>query len=139
MREGTSYKCKAAGHLTNTDRALLPRYSRAWGTLRTIYSPSSTLSRQKLPPPRRRSVPSSRRCSLAKSMTPPFRKASQGTPCMILDARELAARRRENVVKKKRARPKVRVQIRRGRKVAANTVGSTIVVFARSIMPNTWR
>jgi len=56
-----------------------------------------------------------------------------------LDARELAARRRENAVKKKRVRPKARDQIRRGRKVAANTVGSTILVFAKSIMPNTWR
>jgi len=35
-----------------------------------------------------------------------------------LDARELAARQRENATKKKRARPKARDQIRRGRKVA---------------------
>jgi len=40
---------------------------------------------------------------------------------------------RENVVKKKRARPKARDQIWRGRKVAANTVGSTILVFASQL------
>jgi hypothetical protein len=55
-----------------------------------------------------------------------------------LEARELAARR-ENAAKKKRARPIARDQIRCGRKVAANTVVSTILVFIKSIMPNTWR
>jgi len=48
-----------------------------------------------------------------------------------LDARELAARRRENAAKKKHARPKAWEQIRRGRKVTANTVRYTILVFCQ--------
>ena len=56
-----------------------------------------------------------------------------------LYTRELTVWRRENAAKKKRARLKARDQMRCGRKVAANTVGSTILVFTKSIMLNTWR
>ena len=73
FREGTWHKCKAAGHLANADRALLPCYSRPWGTLRAVYSPSGTLSQQKLPPPRRHSMPQGFAPSFfAKSIAPPF-------------------------------------------------------------------
>ena len=34
LREKIWHNCKAAGRLANADRALLLRYSRAWGTLR---------------------------------------------------------------------------------------------------------
>jgi len=94
MREGTWHKCKVAGRLTNDDRALLPRYSRAWGTLRAVYSPSGTLAGQELPPPCRRCVP--------QGFAPSFfgevdcavllcRKTSQGTPYMILFEEETRA------------------------------------------------
>ena len=100
------------------------------------------LCRDKLPSPHHRSV--------SQGFAPSFFgevdhaallrcKTSQGTPYMILDARELAARRQENAAKKKRAGPKARGQIRRGRKVTANIVGSITLVFTKSIMLNTWR
>jgi len=158
LREKTWHKCKAAGRLANADRVLLPCYSRAWRTLRAWWQTLEIDDDRQSTAAGRRTLcqeglfgkkPSmnitGEQCSTVflKKRSPRWQPAAYWIQVPgndgDLDARELATRRRENAAKKKRAQPKARDQIRRGRKVATNMIGSTILVFAKSIMSNTWK